>query len=176
MTIRINPVKTVLISLLVVCIIIPCITYGIAIVKTIRIDANCIDYFRMAADANSVDIAEKHLTFGINYLEEHGLTEGKTKILVYSPKKDIGLWYENLKTAQTQLRDLMEKDDLTELEESNALMKLRETLYDSNGSVNHPMMISFYPNHVSWFWTNMLMWLLWIVAVILGAAVSSIDY
>lgn len=168
MTIRIEPLKTLFIILCVICFIIPCIVYGAAIVKVIRMDANCIDYFRMAADANSVEIAEKHLTSGIDYIEEHNLTSGNTKIFVYSPKKDLGLWYENLKTAQTQLRELMEKDDLTELEESNALMKLRETLFNSGGGVNHPSMISFYPGHVVWFWSMVLIWLLWIGAFVFG--------
>lgn len=168
MTIRIEPVKTLFIFLCIACILIPCIVYGAAIIKTITMDANCIDYLRMASDANSVELAEKHLTTAIKYIEENDLTEGNTKILVYSPKKDLGLWYENLKSAQTQLQDLMLKDDLTELEESNALMKLRETLLESGGSVTHPAMISFYPNHVSWFWSMSLIWLLGIGAFVLG--------
>jgi hypothetical protein len=122
----------------------------------------------MAADANSVELAEKHLSSGIKYLEEHNLTSGNTKILIYSPSKDLGLWYENLKSAQEQLQELMAKGDLTELEESNALMKLRETLLNSDGAVTHPPMISFCPNYVSWFWSMWLIWILWIGAIIFG--------
>ena len=160
--------KKTLIILCAICIIIPLIIYGVAIVKWIRIDANCISYFELAADANSVGIAEKHLSSGIKYLEENNLTEGNTKILVYKPTRDIGLWYENLKSAQAQLQELNNKESLTELEESNALMKLRETLLGSEGAVTHPDMISFYPNHVSWFWTMILIWVLWIVAIPIG--------
>lgn len=160
--------KKTLIILCAICIIIPLIIYGVAIVKWIRIDANCISYFELAADANSVGIAEKHLSSGIKYLEENNLTEGNTKILVYKPTRDIGLWYENLKSAQAQLQELNNKESLTELEESNALMKLRETLLGSEGAVTHPDMISFYPNHVSWFWTMMLIWVLWIVVIPIG--------
>ena len=158
--------------LCIVCIIIPVIMYGVGIVDVIHMDANCISYFEMAADANSVSLAEKHLSSGIKYLEENDLTHGNTKVLVYRPTQDIGLWYENLKSAQMQLQELKAKENLTELEESNALMKLRETLLNSKGSVTHPSMISFYPSHVSWFWWLMLGWLLWIPALIFGVFAS----
>ena len=167
MTIKINS-KAVFIFLCIVCIIIPTIVYGAAIVKTIQMDANCISYFEMAADANSVELAEKHLTSGIEYLEKNNLTEGNTKVLVYRPTCDLGLWYENLKSAQSQLQKLNSKEGLTELEESNALMKLRETLLNSEGSVTHPEMISFYPNHIGWLWAMWLVWFLWIGALAFG--------
>ena len=159
--------KQVLIFLCVVCIIVPIVVYGVAIVKAVRMDANCISYFEMAADANSVSIAEKHMTTGIKYLEDNNLTNGNTKILIYKPTCDIGLWYENLKSAQAQLQELSAKEDLTELEESNALMRLRETLLDGD-SVTCPEMILFYPNHVAWLWAMCLIWLLWIVAIVFG--------
>lgn len=158
--------------LCVICIIVPFIVYGAAIVQTIQMDSNCISYFEMAADANSVELAEKHLSSGIKYLEENNLTKGNTKVLVYKPTKDLGLWYENLKSAQIQLQELNSQEELTELEESNALMKLRETLLNSEGSVTHPPMISFYPSHVSWFWSMLLIWLLWVAALPFGILAS----
>lgn len=164
--------KPIWVILCIACIIIPIIVYGVAIVKTWTMDANCISYLEMAADANSVELAEKHLSSGIKYLEDNDLTHGNTKIFVYKPTKDIGLWYENLKSAQAQLLELKDKEDLTELEESNALMKLRETLLNSEGSVTHPSFISFYPSHVSWAWTIMLIWLLWFVAIPFGVLAS----
>ena len=93
--------KPIWVILCIACIIIPIIMYGVAIVKTWTMDANCISYFEMAADANSVELAEKHLSSGIKYLEDNDLTHGNTKIFVYKPTKDIGLWYENLKSAQS---------------------------------------------------------------------------
>ena len=166
--------KTKFIILCIICAIVPCIVYVSAILKAVNVNANCISYFEMAADANSVELAEKHLSAGIKYLEDNNLTEGNTKIFIYKPTKDLGLWYENLKSAQTQLQDLNAKENLTELEESNALMKLRETLLNSEGSVIHPSMISFYPNHVGWFWTMCLIWLLWGFAIYFGLCAS--DY
>lgn len=104
--------KKLLIILCVICTIIPLIVYGVGIVKTVKFNANCISYFQLAADANSVALAEKHLTSGINYLEQNNLTSGYTKIFVYKPTNDIGLWYENLKSAQLQLQELNEKEEL----------------------------------------------------------------
>lgn len=164
--------KSFLVTLCVMCILIPIIVYGIAIVKTIQMDSNCIGYLKMAADANSVELANKHLTSAINYLEQHGLTNGTTHFFIYKPTNDIGLWYENLKSAQIQLRESCEREDLTELEESNMLMKLRETLLDSEGTITHPAMISFYPAHIGWTLAIWLIWLLFVAAFFLGFAAS----
>ena len=164
--------KQILVILCVICIIVPIFVYASAIIKTIQMDVNCISYFEMAADANSVKLAEKHLTSGIKYLEENDLTEGHTGIIFRRPTDDLGLWYENLKSAQEQLIELNQREDLTELEESNALMKLRETLLDSQGGVTHPDMISFYPNHIIWFWGMWLIWVLWIGAFFIAFYIS----
>lgn len=160
--------KTNYIILCIICVIVPCIVYGSAIFKAVNMNANCISYFEMAADANSVELAEKHLSTGIEYLEKNDLTEGNTKVFVYKPTNDLGLWYENLKSAQAQLQEMNEKEELTELEESNTLMKLRETLLNSEGSVTHPSMISFYPSHVGWTWALCLIWLVWGFAMYFG--------
>lgn len=166
--------KQFFIILCTICIIVPLIVYGVAIAKAINMNADCVSYLSMAADANSVELAEKHLTTGIEYLEKNNLTQGNTKIFIYKPTADLGLWYENLKSAQAQLQELNCKEELTELEESNALMKLRETLLNSEGSVTHPSMISFYPNHVSWLWSLILIWILWIGSIVFG--ILAIDY
>jgi hypothetical protein len=126
----------------------------------------------MAADANSIDIAEKHLSTAITYLEDNGLTLGYTKVVFYYPKNDIGLWYENLKASQTQLQELQARE-YTDLEESNILMKLRETLLDSSGSLTHPLGISMAHNFATMFWLNAFLWVpCWFVAAALGIFVS----
>lgn len=168
--------KIICILLCIVFIAIPFIPWTISIVKCVQFDRNCLAYLTLAADANSVDIAEKHLTSALDYLEANGLTEGKTHIIVSSPTKDIGIWYENLKSAQEQLRELEEKEELTEMEESNALMKLRETLLNSEGSVTHPDNISLYPNHIPLFWLNTFLWLVWILALVCGIVAHESDW
>lgn len=169
MTIKIDITKALLIFLCIVFTLIPCIVYGAAIVKSIHMSADCIEYLKLAADANDIKLAERHLTVAVEYLEENDLTEGSTKIIFYKPTDDLGLWYENLKSAQKQLKELKSRDDLTDLEESNALMKLRETLLDEEGSVTHPRMISFYPDHVAWFW-----WMALICFMVFGVIVFGV--
>ena len=161
--------KQFFIFLTIIFILIPSISYTNAIVKDIKFNAECINYFELAADANNVVLAEKYLTKGIEYLENHNLTSGYTKVFVYKPINDIGIWYENLKAAQAQTQELATKSELTDLEESNCLMKLRETLLNNEGFVNHPSLIIFHPNATSWFWKINLLWLFYIAAFITGA-------
>lgn len=168
--------KTVLIFLCIICILIPIGAYSGGIVKSIKMNVNCLDYLSMAADANSVELAEKYLSIGIDYIEKNNLTQGSTEILIYSPRKDLKLWYENLKSAQSQLKELILKEDLTDLEESNTLMKLRESLLDETGYLIYPTNISTYPNHVGWFWYLCTIWLLWAGAVFFGIFAYEEDY
>lgn len=163
MVIKINS-KIISVFICIVCIVIPFIVYGVAIMKTKQMDANCISYFEMAANTNSIELAENYLSSGIEYLEKNNLTKGDTKVIIYKPTKDLKLWYENLKSTQIQLQKLNAKEKLTELEESNILINLRETLLNSDGHVTHPNMISFYPNHIGWSVVLLLSWLLWFVA------------
>ena len=143
--------------ILLLCFIVPIFLYGTAITKTINMNAECIGYLKMAANANSVELAEKHLSKGIEYLEENNLKYGSTGIIFHTPDNNIEFWYENLKSAQIQLQEF---ESESELEESNILMKLRETLLDEAGNVTHPNMISFYPNHIFWVWFLALGWIL----------------
>lgn len=149
-------------SIFLLCFVIPIFLYGTAIIKTINMNAECIGYLEMAADANSVELAEKHLSKAIEYLEENNLKHGSTGIIFHTPGNNIEFWYENLKSAQIQLQGF---ESESELEESNILMKLRETLLDEAGNVTHPNMISFYPNHAFWFWFLVLGWLLLVMPV-----------
>ena len=160
--------KTVLIIVAIILAIVPFITWTISIVKDVQFSANCGEYLKLAADANSVDVAEKHLSTAVSYLETHNLTSGYTKIFIYRPTNDIGLWYENLKTALTQIRE-MQETGYTELEQSNMLMKLRETILDDGGSLTHPAGISMAANYTLMFWLNMLLWLpCWGLAIVVG--------
>ena len=144
------------------------VVYGGAIINSCTFNVNCIDYFELAANANSVELAEKYLSNGIEHLEKEGLTQGNTNFIFKYPTNDINIWYENLKSVQTQLQELKEQEDLTELEETNSLMKLRETLMDENGSINHPRMISFYPYHI------LMEILMWSIGIILFITLVSI--
>lgn len=157
--------KAIFIIVAIICFLMPFASWVPSIVQSIDFSANCGNYLELAADANSIEIAEKQLTKAVDYLEANNLTSGHTKIFVYYPKNDIGMWYDNLKTAQLQLRDMLEQGEITELEESNMLMKLRETILNDDGTLTHPEGISLHPNYALMFWLNCTLWLLWILGV-----------
>lgn len=157
--------KAIFIIVAIICFLMPFASWVPSIVQSVDFSANCGNYLELAADANSIEIAEKQLTKAVDYLEANNLTSGHTKIFVYYPKNDIGMWYDNLKTAQLQLRDMLEQDEITELEESNMLMKLRETILNDDGTLTHPEGISLHPNYALMFWLNSTLWLLWILGV-----------
>ena len=155
--------KALFIILAIICFISPFFSWIPSIVNGIQFGANCGNYLELSADANSIEIAEKQLTKAVDYLEANNLTSGYTKIFVYYPKNDIGMWYDNLKSAQLQLQETIKKSNYTELEESNMLMKLRETILDDDGCLTHPEGISLHPNYTVMFWLNITLWLLWIL-------------
>lgn len=154
-------------SIIIACFL-PFPNYIYSIVKSVSFQANCKDYLSMAADANSIVLAEKHLTTAIDYLEENNLTSGQARLFVRYPKNDISLWYENLKSAQYQLKDMIADGDYTELEQSNMLMKLRETLLDDDGTVTLPLAISLQPHGTLLLWLNVTMWTFWVAALCIG--------
>lgn len=116
--------------------------------KSIQFDQNCGGYLKQAADANSVELAEQRLNLAIDYIEEHKLTSGYTSILWNTEDENIEYWYNNLKQCQKELADT--KNNST-LENTNVLMKLRESLTDVNNegtSLTIPFGISRYPNNL----------------------------
>ena len=157
--------KKFFVILMVIMCLAPFPNYIYSLAKAVQFGANCGDYLKLSADANSVFLAEKHLTTAINYLEENNITSGSAKYFVSYPKNDISLWYENLKTAQSQLQEMIEMGEYTELEQSNMLMKLRETLLEDSGCVTIPLAISLHPHGTLLVWLNSTMWIFWIVAL-----------
>ena len=165
--------KTLAIILVALLIIAPFFTWIYTGIQNLKFNATCGDYLKLAADANSVELAEKHLSTALTYLEENNLTSGYTKIFIYKPSNDIGLWYDNLKTAHTQLVEMLDAG-YTELEQSNMLMKLRETILDDGGALTHPMGISHVHIFTLMFWLNVTLWLpCWFFAGFIG---FEIDY
>ena len=126
-------------------------------IRSIEFTQNCGGYLKQAADANTINIAKNCLTKAILYLEENNLTEGYTSIVYKTPEDDIGFWYNNLSTSLNEL--LMYSDNLSPLESSNILLKLRETLLDDtqNGTkITIPPGISRYPNNTLYAIMNAL--------------------
>ena len=72
-----------------------------------------------------------------------------TSILYNTPDEYLGFWYKNLKTAYTSLTLL--PPGTTELEKSNMLLKLRETIFDQKETgliVTAPAGISLFPHNI----------------------------
>lgn len=120
---------------------------GVRVKKAIVFKIQCSDHLKRAADANTIELARQEMKVVIDYLEKNGLTEGYTSVLYKSPDEDVGFWYKNLKAAFQELENV--KPEATQLERTNVLMKLRETLVDQGESVQvtEPSGISVYPSN-----------------------------
>lgn len=133
----------------------------------IQFGLHCDDYLELAANANSIEIAQTRLNKAIDYVEAHNLTKGNTSIIWDSPTNDIGMWYENLKASQAELATV--KPDASSLEKSNILMKLRESL-TANGEKGdrlvRPSGIAFYPNQ------TFICFLFWLSLLVLAGCIT----
>lgn len=128
-----------------------CLTFlgylGTIIYKNAIIDRECTGHLKRAADANTVELSKQELSVAVSYLEENKMTSGYTSILYTTPDEDLGFWYQNLKASLEELNAV--KPDATQLEKSNVLLKLRETLLDEGqgSSVTHPAGIALFPHN-----------------------------
>lgn len=129
------------------------VTPTICIVKKIQFNQDCAGYLKQTADANTVEIALERLNMAIAYVEGHHLTHGYTSVLWKTEDENIAFWYRNLKACQQELSACIGG---TQLEKSNVLMKVRESLTDNGDSginLTIPDGISRYPdNSVFLFW------------------------
>ncbi len=143
-----------------------CVWAGIRIVAAIQFDRNCGGYLKRAADANTVELAKKQLKVSLDYMEREGLITGYTSVLYRTPDEDVGFWYTNIKSSLTELEQM--NPNATQLERSNLLMKLRETLLDEgkNTSITIPSGISIYPNNVAMAFFGWLSAILMVIGVV----------
>ena len=142
-------------------------------VMMFQFKTNCEQYIKRAAEASNVETAKEELAKAVHYAESNNLTEGNTGVFFNQPKNDVGYWYKNMKQAYDELNKLPE--DATQLEESNLLMRVRETLvFDGklNVQVTHPENIHLYPNVVAFvIWmlgSGIICLILWVI--LLGMA------
>ena len=102
---------------------------------------------KRAADSNTISLASSELKAALEEIERRRYTSGYSSVLWRTPKHDIAFWYKNLKSSLEELGTISE--EATQLEKSNVLMKLRETILDDTKSgveVTYPPFISLYPN------------------------------
>ena len=128
----------------------------ICIVKSIQFDQRCGGYLKQAADANTPELALQRLDLAIEYIERNNLTDGYTSILWRTEDENIGFWYQNLKACRQELEACL---DDSQLEKSNVLIKVRESLTDQGEKgvdLTIPDGISRYPNNAIW---AILLWI-----------------
>ena len=111
--------------------------------KDIQFDIQCKGYLELAANANSIELAKSNLDKAIQYIEKNQLTSGNSAIFIKSPSNNITFWYANLKACQKEVWEMSVKGGTT-LEQTNLLMKLRESLLN-NEVVIVPEFLSMYP-------------------------------
>ena len=151
----------------VVCFFASLVSPVIHYVKCVQFDQQCGGFLKQAADANSVELAERQLGMAIDYIEKNGLTFGYTSVLYRTEDENIGYWYENLKTCQ---KELSETKNNSTLENTNVLMKLRESLTDvsEHGTVlTIPSGISVYPNNAVFMVINSISLFLFVGSLLL---------
>jgi hypothetical protein len=130
---------------------------------------NCGDYLKLAGDAPTVERANEFLDKAISYLERENKTSGNSALIFHTPANDVGVWYGQLKAAKQIVEQVLnyqpkasEDPNLLQVNKSNALMKVRETVLDQgeNGvSVTKPAHITWYPNQwgmTIWWWVTVI--------------------
>ena len=131
-------------------IIVGLVLLAVPICKNIEFKQECSGYLKQAADANTVELASNRLDIAVKYLEEHGLTRGYTSVFYKTEDENIGYWYKNLKACQGELATAK---GASQLEKTNVLMKIRESLTDDGKSgtvLTIPSGLYKYPNNVAY--------------------------
>lgn len=126
------------------------ILIGLHVLQAIEFSQNCSGYIKQAADANTVELAISRLDKAIEYVERENLTTGYTSVIYRTESDNVEFWYHNLLACRTELED---GKDGTQLEKTNLLLKIRESLTDSRDGqtvVTMPTGIARYPNNLFW--------------------------
>lgn len=150
---------------------------GGRIYKAIRFNIDCSGHMVRAAHANTTPLAREEMRTVVKYLEQNTLTNGYTSIIFKTPDEDVEFFYSNLKTALGELGEISPESSL--LEQSNVLMKLRETLISrsSEGStIHYPSGLSIFPNNLAWMIWGIVSIILGILGLILIGAVLEDRY
>ena len=149
---------------------VPLVGYGCTrAVKAVQFEQSCGGYLKRAADANTVEMARRELRTALDYIEANNLTSGYTSVLWRTPDEDVAFWHRNLSAAADELAAV--KPDAAQLERTNVLMKLRETLLDAGdkgaSQVTIPDGISVFPSNGAYAMFGTLALLLSFVGAVL---------
>jgi len=129
-------------------------------------------HMQRAADANTVVLATQEMETVLENMRMNGYTHGYTTIISFlrTPDEDVGFWYENMNASLGELKKVPQNS--SQLEQSNVLMKLRETLTnkgEQGSSVTVPSGISRFPNNFAWalaFWFTLVLFIIGFVLIV----------
>jgi hypothetical protein len=139
------------------------VALGYHVIAGIQFNRDYKGHLKRAADANSIQMAEKELALCLRYLDdrsldtESGRNRGRiddhTSILYSTPDQQISFHYDNISASLNELRAVMAKGEgASALERSNVLIKLRESLIDHSGDgvhVTYPAGLDVYPDNTT---------------------------
>lgn len=162
-----------------VLIVVICIIGGYRGCNIIQYTQDIGGHLKRAADANSVTLASSELKIALEGIDEWELCpEVKkiinpedlprncyTSVLWKTPDEDVAFWRYNLQEAYKDITAL--STDADSLTESNALIKLRETLTDNGEkgtTITSPTGISVYPHNAVLGWILGLLTMGFVVA------------
>ena len=146
------------------------------IVASVQYDQSCGGYLKRAADANNVDLAKQELARALAWINANDLRDGYTSVAWRTPDEDVGFWHTNLTASLQELESV--NPEASQLEKTNVLMKLRETLLDQGEStiVTEPDGISVYPDNVAYAWAGWISLIVFLVGCVFGFIVLNDDY
>lgn len=125
-------------------------------VQGVVFDQRVGGHLELAASANTLELASQELTIALENFKKENPTEGYTSILWRTPDEDVGFWVRNMEAALQELNELIAKGNVSNLEASNTLLKLRETLTNEGEHGTRlfiPDGISVFPHNKGYFWT-----------------------
>lgn len=111
---------------------------------------------RVAMSSN-VQMASENLKDAIDYLERNHLTSGNSSMLFPDKLNDLEYFHTNLLNAQAELNRAVANKNMSQLEESNVLLRIKEvvTHHNATGEVFLPANLEYYPHQ---WGGNILMW------------------
>jgi hypothetical protein len=128
-----------------------CATAGISY---IQFDRLCTQHIERAGEATDVEIAASELEIAMDYLRGHNMTSGYTSIIYRTPDEDLGFKFQNYSTAENELKSL---SGATELEKTNALLKLRESIHENGTMPDGAWLYPYNLEMCCWAWASGLL-------------------
>lgn len=143
-----------------VVLVVPILCWGFfAYMTYLKFENGCFGHLTRAGHANTIEAAREEIETAVTFLEKENITEGYTAIFegLKTPDEDIAFWYKNLKASLEQLKKI--PHDVSALERSNVLLKLRETVIHSGAKGEDlvcPPGLARYPNNMTWIFLLVL--------------------